>query len=219
MELSINNKKRGNKAGAGCLTVFGGIFFVVGVGIFLWGLVSIYDAYQARSWQPVEATITRVEQVISRGDDSTTYGVNGAFQYQYAGQTYTSSQLNFYTGTDNIGSYQQDFYYRLKQAKENNRTVTAFVNPDNPNEAVIDKEIRWGMLGFHSIFLFVFGGVGLGIMLAGRFAKRKRLSKTNYSSFTPMSHGIGKKSGRPIDSRQRLVQDLRCCSVLRFFGI
>lgn len=92
MELSVNNKKRGNKAGAGCLTVFGGIFLQSG-GIFLVGLASIYSSLQANDWQPVEATITRVEQVISRGDDSTTYGVNGAFQYQYEGQTYISSSL------------------------------------------------------------------------------------------------------------------------------
>ena len=96
MELSVNNKKRGNKAGAGCLTVFGGIFFIVGVGIFLFGLASIYSSLQANDWQPVDATITRVEQVISRGDDSTTYGVNGAFQYQYEGQTYISSQLHWH---------------------------------------------------------------------------------------------------------------------------
>lgn len=185
MELSVNNKNRGNKAGAGCLTVFGGIFFIVGVGIFLFGLASIYSSLQANDWQPVDATITRVEQVISRGDDSTTYGVNGAFQYQYEGQTYISSQLNFYTGTDNIGSYQQDFYYRLKMAKENNRTVTAYVNPDNPSEAVIDKDIRWGMLGFHSIFLIVFGGIGLGIMLAGRFAKKKLVKQNELQQLYP----------------------------------
>lgn len=185
MGLSLNKEKRGNKAGAGCLTVFGGIFFVVGVGIFLWGLVSIYDAFQARSWQPVQATIINVEQVISHGDDSTTYGVNGSFQYQYAGRTYTSSQLNFYTGTDNIGSYQQNFYYRLKQAKDNNRLVTAYVNPDSPNQAVLDKDIRWGMLGFQSIFLFVFGGVGLGIMLAGRYASKKAAKEQSLQQLYP----------------------------------
>ncbi|ACV26031.1 DUF3592 domain-containing protein [Kangiella koreensis] len=178
-------KKGANKAGAGCLTAFGAIFFFAGVGIFLWGLVSIYDAYEARGWQPVEATITHVEQVISRGDDSTTYGVNGSFQYQYQGQSYTSSQLNFYTGTDNIGSYQQDFYYKLSRVKDNQKTITAYVNPDNPNEAVIDKSIRWGMLGFQSIFLIVFGGVGLGIMLFGRFAKKKAVKEQELQQLFP----------------------------------
>ncbi|MCW8857870.1 MAG: DUF3592 domain-containing protein [Kangiella sp.] len=178
-------KKGANKAGAGCLTAFGAIFFCAGVGIFLWGLVSIYDAYEARGWQPVEATITHVEQVISRGDDSTTYGVNGAFKYEYAGQTYTSSQLNFYTGTDNIGNYQQDFYRKLKRVKDNQKTITAYVNPDNPNQAVIDKSIRWGMLGFQSIFLFVFGGVGLGIMLFGRYAKKKASKEQELQQLFP----------------------------------
>ncbi len=166
-------KKGANKAGAGCLTAFGAVFFLAGVGIFLWGLVSIYDAYEARGWQPVEATITHVEQVISRGDDSTTYGVKGSFNYEYQGKRYSSNKLNFYTGTDNIGDYQQDFYRELQQVKNSNLTITAYVNPDNPNEAVIDKSIRWSMLGFQSIFLFVFGGVGLAIIIFGRYAKKK----------------------------------------------
>lgn len=177
--------KGANKAGAGCLTAFGAVFFIAGVGIFLWGLVSIYGAYQAQSWQPVEATIVHVEQVISRGDDSTTYGVEGQYQYEYNGQRYTSNQLNFYSGTDNIGNYQQDLYRKLDRVKSNQQTITAYINPDNPNEAVLDRTIRWGMLGFQSIFLFVFGGVGLGIMLFGRFAKKKSAKKQELQELFP----------------------------------
>ena len=36
-----------------------------------------------------------------------------------------------------------------------------WVNPDAPGESIIDRDIRWGLVGFKSIFLFVFGGVGL----------------------------------------------------------
>lgn len=185
MNVSINNKKRGNKSGAGCLAAFGSIFFIAGVGIFLWGLVSIYDAFQARNWQPVEATITHVEQVISRGDDSTTYGVKGSFNYEYQGKRYTSNKLNFYTGTDNIGDYQQDFYRELQQVKNSKRTITAYVNPDNPAEAVIDKDIRWGMLGFQSIFLLVFGGAGLGIIIASRYVKKKAAKEHQLQQLFP----------------------------------
>ncbi len=185
MNVSINNKKRGNKSGAGCLAAFGSIFFIAGVGIFLWGLVSIYDAFQARNWQPVEATIIHVEQVISRGDDSTSYGVRGSFNYEYQGKRYTSNKLNFYTGTDNIGDYQLDFYGELQRTKDNQRTITAYVNPDNPAEAVIDKDIRWGMLGFQSIFLFVFGGVGLGIIIASRYVKKKAVKEQELQQLYP----------------------------------
>lgn len=179
------SKNKSNKSGAGCLTAFGAVFFFAGVGIFLWGLMSVYGSYQASNWQPVEATILQVEQVISRGDDSTTYGVNGSYRYQYRGQTYTSSQLNFHSGTDNIGSYQQDFYRKLKRVKDNQRTITAYVNPDNPNEAVIDKSIRWGMLGFQSIFLFVFGGAGLAIIIFGRYAKKKASKEQELQQLFP----------------------------------
>ncbi|GAA0200919.1 hypothetical protein GCM10009123_05320 [Kangiella japonica] len=160
------------KNGAGCLTVFGGVFFLAGLGIFIWGLLSSYDVWRAQSWQPVDAKITSLELVTSTGDNSTSYGVKGSYQYLYQGNTHQSNQINFYPGTDNIGSYQKDLHRKLQRARNNHQSVTAYVNPNEPSESVLDRTMRWGMLGFQSIFLFVFGGVGLGIMLWSRWGAK-----------------------------------------------
>ena len=173
------------KTGSGCLTIFGSLFFLVGLGIFLWGLVAVYQSWQASDWEPVEATIVQVEQIISHGDDSTTYGVEGSFSYQYQGVNYQSTQLSFNSGTDNIGHYQMDFYQTLSDHFRHEKTITAYVNPDNPSEAVIDRGVRWGMLGFQSIFLVVFGGVGLGIMVLARFSKKKAIKQQAFQQQNP----------------------------------
>lgn len=165
------------KKGSGCLMVFGGVFFLAGVGIFIWGLLSSYDVWRGQNWQPVSAKIMSLELVTSTGDNSTSYGVKGSYQYQYQGNSYQSNQISFYPGTDNIGSYQKDLHWKLQRARNNQKNVTAYVNPDEPSESVLDRTMRWGMLGFQSIFLFVFGGVGLGIMLWARWGSKK-LEKT-----------------------------------------
>ncbi|WP_223671299.1 DUF3592 domain-containing protein [Kangiella shandongensis] len=162
------------KKGSGCATIFGGIFFLAGLGIFAWGLSSAYDIWRSGDWVPVSAQVSAIDQTVSTDDEgSTTYGVTGHFQYEFQGQQYQSNQLSFYSGTDNIGHYQQELYYRLNSAEEKGRTVTALVNPEDPTQAVVDRTMRWGMLGFQSIFLLVFGGVGLGIMIFAWRSGRK----------------------------------------------
>jgi hypothetical protein len=41
-----------------------------------------------------------------------------------------------------------------------------WINPEKPSEAVIDRDMRWGLLAFKSLFLFLFGGIGLGGLYA-----------------------------------------------------
>ena len=50
--------------------------------------------------------------------------------------------------------------------------MTAWVDPDNPSRVVLNREMRWARLGLGIVFLLVFGGAGLGVMLWGRRAGR-----------------------------------------------
>lgn len=175
------------KKGSGCVTIFGGIFFLIGLGIFIWGLSSAYDIWRSGDWVPVSAQVSSIDQTVSTDDEgTTTYGVTGHYEYEFQGQKYQSSQLSFYGGTDNIGSYQQNLFLRLNSAEQGGRTVSAFVNPEDPTEAVIDRTMRWGMLGFQGIFLLVFGGVGLGIMIfawrSGRKLQRQQALQGEHHS-------------------------------------
>ncbi|NVJ67477.1 MAG: DUF3592 domain-containing protein [Gammaproteobacteria bacterium] len=177
----MTSSKSDHKKGLGCLTLFGGAFLLAGLGAFAMTFWPVIKSWQASDWQPVNAQVLDVEQTESRSDDGgTTYGVRGSFRYSFKQTDYQSSQLNFHTGSDNIGDYQKDFYRRLNYAKRNNRFITAYVNPNDPNQAVIDREIRWGMLGFGSIFLLVFGGVGGGIIFAGFWGSRKIKQENAY---------------------------------------
>jgi len=86
-------------------------------------------------------------------------------------------------GADNIGDYQQNIGRRLGNSHARGESITVFVNSQNPADSIIDRSIRWGMVGFKSIFVFVFGGVGLGLLiLVWRAPKEKDKSDPRYAS-------------------------------------
>ena len=140
-------------------------FFGIGVWMGYSVGTHLYDAWQMRSWVPVQAQLHNAGYETHSGDDSDTYEAYAEFSYQYNEQLYVSQRVSLAGGSDNIGDYQQDLGRRLGSALSRRETVTAWGDPGNPSNAVIDRTLRWGLMGFKSIFFFVFGGVGLGLII------------------------------------------------------
>jgi len=157
-------------------------FFSVGVWM-LWSIGStLYEAQQMRSWAPVEARVLSAGYTTSSGD-SDTWEAYAEYTYSYGGAYYTASRVNISSGGDNIGDYHRDTGNRLSGAKARGGAIIIFVDPDDPQQAIIDRNVRWGLMGFKSIFLFVFGGVGLGLLIAvWRAPKEKDKSLPQYQS-------------------------------------
>ena len=140
-------------------------FFGVGVWM-LWSISnSLVDSWQMNDWVQVEASLTRGGYETHSGDDSNTYEAFADYVYDYKGRSYSGSRVSLSSGADNIGDYQTDIGGNLRRANANGEHLLVFVNPENPAESIIDRGIRWGLMAFKSIFLFVFGGVGLGLLI------------------------------------------------------
>ena len=138
-----------------------------GVGVWMtWSIGStLADTWQMRDWVPVDAQLTNAGYTTHSGDDSDTYEAYAEYTYDFRGQRYGGSRVAIAGGADNIGDYQQDLGRALAAALSDGAPVTVFVNPDDPAEAIYDRSIRWGLIGFKSIFMLVFGGVGLGLLI------------------------------------------------------
>ena len=148
-------------------------FFSVGVWM-LWSVSStLFEASQMRSWVPVEARVLSAGYTTNSGD-SDTWEAYAQYTYTYGGANYTADRVNISSGGDNIGDYQRDTGNRLSAAKSRGAPITVYVDPDNPQRAIIDRNVRWGLMGFKSIFLFVFGGVGLGLLIAAWRAPKEK---------------------------------------------
>lgn len=167
--------------------IIGSLFALPFFSVGLWMLWSVsamlLGSWQAQSWHPVPARLSAAGYTTSRGEDSDSYEAYASYSYSYNGQSFTGNRVSFSAGSDNIGDYQQGTGRELSGALAREKSIMVMVNPDAPNESIIDPSVRWGLLGFKSIFLFVFGGVGLGLLIAiWRAPREKDKSKPEYQA-------------------------------------
>lgn len=117
--------------------LFGGIFAAFGIGFFIlmvWPALSL--SIKTQAWQPAPATLQSLNLETHRGDDGTTYKVSGGYRYSWNGTEYSGNRLFLMDMSDNIGSFHQDLYRELNQARNNNQPVTVWVDPSNPSESI-----------------------------------------------------------------------------------
>lgn len=169
--------------GSWLLGLFALPFAAVGVGMLLLGVLpTLYDWSRMQFWQPAQATLVSAQLNTSRSSKSTTYHVTARYRYQVAGRAYEGNRVAISGGGDNVGDFQEALGERLEHALQNGQPVPIWVSPSNPAEAVIDRNLRPGLLAFQMVFVVVFGGVGMGMLVhlvrapsrAGRKTPQKR---------------------------------------------
>ncbi|TAG47967.1 MAG: DUF3592 domain-containing protein [Betaproteobacteria bacterium] len=188
--------------------------FAVGftTGGFFGGIVPLWTAAQsyslASSLVPVEAKLRSVE--LARGSKATV-GIRAQYTYTWQGERYASDQVSLQqskNSTDNIGDWHEKWFAVLSAAHKNQATITAWINPAKPSEAVLDKEIRWAKVWFAIPFATLFTGVGLGaayVFLMILFGNGKQ----------PVSQPRAPTKSAPNDNRIRANSDVG----LFFFGV
>lgn len=165
------------------LPLFGLPFAAVGIGTLVLSVIpDLYEWQQMKSWPQVEAHLLEARLSVNRGDDSDSYQATARYTYRYQMQDYASERVAIMDMSDNIGDFQHNLAYQLEQAKNTQRPVPAWVNPDNPSDAVLNRDLRWGMLGFKMMFVLMFGSVGIGLIVGTLRAKINTTSHPESSS-------------------------------------
>ncbi len=118
-----------------------------------------------QSWHPTQAQLLSV----SGGEKQT----RALYRYQYNGVTYEGDRVYVAVFSDNIGSYHSDLLARLRNIERAGDPVTVWVNPDYPAQAVIDRDMRWGLFAFMSGFCSIFIVIGLVVAYASITSKNK----------------------------------------------
>ncbi|MCH2204784.1 MAG: DUF3592 domain-containing protein [Lentisphaerales bacterium] len=180
-----------NKAGALFLCLFGLPFSFVGLFALYMITSSVVEWQSAKSWIQTEAKINKIDLKTSRSNKGgSTSSVQGSFSYAFKEQNYTSEQITFWSMSDNIGNFHKSNYKKLKRK----RKTTCYVNPENPQEAVIIRDLRVEMLGFFSLFLVIFGGFGFS---ASGFSLIS-IIKANKVIQTPSGDFLDSYSGKAV---------------------
>ena len=177
-----NLRQRGGAA----VSVFGLVLVLIGLGVGVFFARGALDVLAARDWVPVEAALLSVDlQSHHDSDGGTTYRVMAEYEYDWRGERFLSSKVDFHPGADSLGDYQRNLYRRLNRALQAGEPVTAWVDPDEPARAVLHRGMRWGRFAFGMLFPLVFGGVGLGMLLWDRHAGREQKKRDNRKELHP----------------------------------
>jgi hypothetical protein len=138
--------------------LFFGLFALVGTATLYFLLVRpLAGILSARSWRETPCVILKSELESHRGDDSTTYKVAITYQYEVGGRKHISSRYDFQGMASNTGLERKR---AAVKAHPPGRRAVCFVNPSDPDDAVIERgvtgDLWWGL--FPLPFLLV--GVG-----------------------------------------------------------
>lgn len=141
------------------------VFILAGlvIGVFLGS--DLRDWLVMRDWQPVTARVESTQLDRSQSDGTTTYRVRATYHYRFGGRRFRGTRVGISRGFDNIGDYHRRMHDRLDQARRRGTPVTAWVNPEQPNETVLDRSLRWGRLAMAAAFPLAFGGFGAGLLV------------------------------------------------------
>jgi hypothetical protein len=140
------------------------VAYLAGSMLFTW--------VRAQSWQEAPARILSTELDVNRDADTTTYRVRAVYEYEYGGMTYTSDHVTSGQGSDNIGSFHQEKHAELRTYAESGDLFRCFVNPEDPSETLLYRELRWGMLAFEAVFALAFSLVGFSLLFAAFYGSR-----------------------------------------------
>ena len=128
---------------------------------------SIFGKYFSISErQKVSATMSVLELKKSH-DGPDKYYLEAQYSYFFQGTEYQDDSVQLSKAPDSK-EYWQDLYLKLQQDNANKRLV-AWVNPNNPKDAILDKKVRLrlGELVPVLAFLLLFVGAGLVILWIG----------------------------------------------------
>lgn len=140
--------------------ILGTAFAGGGLMIAMETVVPTYQAWRTmQHWHSASGTLLEVTG--SRNATAAKY------RYRIADIDYQNDRVYVAQFKDNIGSYHQELTRQLQRLKRKDQAVPIWYNPDDPAQAVIDRDMRWGLFALMSGFCSIFILLGLAICYAG----------------------------------------------------
>lgn len=153
------------------LTIVG--FIIIFVCLFQsYNLVKMLRFHaDAKNWSATPATILDAKLREHRGKNKT-YSLHGSYQYEIAGKLYTAKRIQYSSDNDNIGDFHQVAYQELDYHRKSGEPLTVYVNPEDPQQAIVYRDLRKGVFWF-DFFIATFIGIAGFTMFSVASHQRK----------------------------------------------
>jgi hypothetical protein len=155
--------QKSTKSGRGCAIAGFGLFVLFGAGFLLFFAVPIARKLGSGNWEAVPAKVVWSGVGVHSGDDSDTYSVDVLYEYEHGGRRWRANRYRFMGGSSSGRDGKEEVVARMPAGAR----VEAWVDPDDPSSAVLDRALG-GMVWFGLLpLVFVLIGVG-GMVMALR---------------------------------------------------
>lgn len=145
----------------GCIpTLLGVVFFAMGSGVLIYGVRNLLLADASRNWPTVKGKVTVSKMGTHRGDKSTTYSADVAYDYTVNGTRYTGDRVTFGSVSTSSTARARRVLNRYPKGKE----VTVYYNPEDPEQSVLEPGIH-GATWFLPAFGLLFAVVGAAVFV------------------------------------------------------
>ena len=143
--------------------LFSLIFLLMGGGLFYFMAVHPYlQGVAARDWMETPCMVVHSQVKSHRGSkNNTTYSPDIHYTYQVNGREYRSERYQFLGGSSSGRASKAAAVARYPRGQ----TAICYVNPNDPQEAVLDRTPFPG--GLWTFFPLIFVAAGAGILIAG----------------------------------------------------
>ena len=169
----------------GLMFAGGGVFFLSQTAFQLW-----QDWSAMQDWQSVQARIDKLS-----GSEKE---IKVLYHYEVDGMAYQGDRVYVAEMSDNIGAYHNELLKKLRVYYVRKEAVPIWVNPLDPQQAVIDRDMRWGLFAFMSGFCSIFIIIGLLVAYASlRGGKLKSRSKFRRPSLLALRREWKQKQQNP----------------------
>ncbi len=188
---AVSERKSNSKSGVIASMIFGTVFMLVG-GAGAWFLAAkpILEARAADSWTAVPCKIESATVESHRGSKGGyTYNIKVRYRYELDGRKYLGERYDFSSGS----SSGRDWREKAVQQLRADPSPVCFVNPANPSDSVLKREVGNGQwFGLIPLVLVLVGaGIAFGapIMAAKKSVINALPRPAPQQQVTSLAHG------------------------------
>jgi hypothetical protein len=124
----------------------------------------------ATQWEPVPAVI---QSSVVAVPDRRQYLIEARYQYEWQGTQYSSDSVFFDEMVGVRKSYYHQISRQLLRHKSPENPITAWVNPNAPEQAVLFRHVRWDKFLGNMILFSIWAGITAVLAGASLAAFRK----------------------------------------------
>lgn len=177
------------------IIIFGAFVLVGTVVLAAFGLPSLREWLSSRSWPAVEATVVGSRVRTHSDGESTTYSVQVVYEYRIGDQTLRANRDGLLSGSS---SGRESKERRVREMPPGAK-VTAYVDPREPTNSLLDRSGWWLLLsvGVPGVFALV-GAGGLYHLLRQRLDEPPTIgAPVPQRSYAPTSAGVATAAPTP----------------------